>query len=117
LEQACKRYGVSILVGEATRNLIAEEMVLRRLDRSRPKGTTKPEAIYELLGQRGCIPAPLLRATEVFEAAQDLCDRRRWAEASRLFQEAVQLRGGHDPPADRLWRRCERLRVRSSSPS
>jgi adenylate cyclase len=115
LEQACAFYGTSLLVGEATRNMIADEMVLRRLDRLR-LGTGGPfETVYELLGEKGSVAAKVVRAAEVFEAAQELHDRRRWAEAACLFRQVLQLRGGNDAPAARLLRRCERLRDRSST--
>jgi adenylate cyclase len=114
LEQSCTYYGVSILVGEETRNRIADEMVLRRLDQIRLKGKAESIAIYELLGEKGSIPAKLVRAAEVFEAAQEHYDCRRWAEAAYLFRQALELRGGNDLPALRLWRRCTRLQGRSS---
>jgi adenylate cyclase len=104
LEQACRHYGVSILVGEATRDLLADEMLLRRLDRIDFNGRT--EAVHELLGERLSVAASLLRATEVFEEALDLCDGRRWAEAAPLLRQTLRLRGG-DRTAQRLLRRCE----------
>jgi adenylate cyclase len=109
-EQVCAHLGVSILVGGATRNLIADQIVLRRLDRIHLEGRARAEPTYEILGERGLLPAEEIRAAEVFDTAQDLYDRRRWAEAADLFRQALQMRGGDDPPALRLWRLCERLR-------
>jgi adenylate cyclase len=117
LEQACAPHGVSILVGEATRDLIAGEMVLRRLDRILLEGRTGTAAIYELLGEKRSTAAKVVRAAEVFDAAQELCDRHRWAEAASLFRQALRMRGGDDPPAWRLSRLCARLRDSSSSRS
>ena len=108
LEQACKHYGSSILVSEATHSLIADKMVLRRLDRIRPKGKAKAECIYELVGQQGCIEPEMERAVRLFTEAQDLREGGRWSEAARLFREVLRLRSGKDPPAARLLSRCER---------
>ena len=113
LEQACVRFGVPILVGEATRELIADEMVLRRLGRVRLKGKRESQVIYELLGEKDRVPAQLVQAAEAFEAADELYDHRRWAEAAVLFREAVRFRSD-DVSAARLWRRCERRLAGSS---
>ena len=107
LEEACEGYGVSILVSDATRDLIADEMVLRRLGRSRIKGRAVPEVVYELLGEKGRVSARQVRAAKVFEAALDMFERRRWCDAAGLFREAAALRRG-DPTTLRLWRRSQR---------
>ena len=110
LEEVCEDYGVSILVSEATRNLIADEMILRRLGRNRLKGRAESEAVFELLGERGRIPARQVRAAKLFETALELFEQRRWSDAGGLFRRAAQLRSG-DSNALRLWRRCEQRRA------
>jgi adenylate cyclase len=113
LERACKHYGTSIIVSETTHHLVADKMVLRRLDRVRPKGRAKPEWIYELVGQQGCIEPELDRSVHLFTEAQDLREAGRWSEAARLFREVIRLRSGDDAPAARLLRRCENLARRT----
>ena len=49
LEGLTKQYGVGILVGEATRDAVAD-VVFREIDRVRVKGKDEPVAVYEPLG-------------------------------------------------------------------
>ncbi len=49
LEGLTKEYGVSMIVGEATR-AACPDMVFRELDRVMPKGTTEPVAIFAPVG-------------------------------------------------------------------
>ena len=109
LEQRCKKYGVAILVGEATRDLIAGDMILRRIDTVHPKGDGR-EAIYELLGARSTAPPAMIRAAEAYEAALALHDRGCFSAAAKLLRRSQNLR--EDAAAARLLRRCERRRSR-----
>ena len=111
LEQACKRYGTAILVSEATHDLIASEMVLRRIATVRPKGNVGRESIFELLGPRGDAAPEVLRAAEGYEAALRLYDDGRWRAAAKQLRKT---RNPHAPPdraAKLLLRRCNRLLV------
>jgi class 3 adenylate cyclase len=107
LEQSCKTYGVSILVSETTRDMIASEMTLRRIGVGRPKGNVGSEAIYELLGSRDDTPPELVRAAEVYEAALELYDAGRWDAAATLLRRGMAPEGPRDRAAERLLRRCE----------
>ena len=50
LEGITKQYGVGIIVGETTRNLLQTAFVFRELDRVRVKGKVEPIGIYQPLG-------------------------------------------------------------------
>jgi adenylate cyclase len=50
LEGITKEYGVGIIIGERTRELLGKEVVCRELDRVRVKGKEEPVAIYEPIG-------------------------------------------------------------------
>jgi adenylate cyclase len=54
LEGLTKEYGLSMIVGEATRAACAD-MVFRELDRVMPKGTTEPVAIFAPVGPSGAV--------------------------------------------------------------
>jgi class 3 adenylate cyclase len=108
LERTCKTYRVPILVSEETRNMIASEMVLRRIGAGHPKGKVGSEPIYELLGPHGTTPPELVRAAEVYEAALELHDAGRWNAAARLLRHESDRHGPRDRAAERLLRRCER---------
>jgi adenylate cyclase len=53
LEGANKEYDTSIMISEATWDLVAEKFVARELDRIRVVGKQKPVRIYELLASAG----------------------------------------------------------------
>lgn len=109
LEQACKVYAVPILVGQATRDLIASEMVMRRIDTVQPKGNVSTETVFELLGPTGSTSPQVLRAAEIYETALDLYNRNRWAAAAKLLERAARQEKMADPASERLLRRCKRL--------
>ncbi|MBU0476295.1 MAG: adenylate/guanylate cyclase domain-containing protein [Bacteroidetes bacterium] len=50
LESANKLYGTSIMISEAIYQKVAEEVVVRTIDKIVVKGKTKPIIVYELLG-------------------------------------------------------------------
>lgn len=54
LEGLTKEYGVSMIVGEATR-AACPDMVFRELDRVMPKGTTEPVAIFAPIGPSAAV--------------------------------------------------------------
>jgi adenylate cyclase len=54
LEGLTKEYGVSMIVGEATR-AACPDMVFRELDRVMPKGTTEPVAIFAPVGPAAAV--------------------------------------------------------------
>ena len=56
LEKACETYGAATLVSEATQELIASEMIVRRIDSIHHKSIPS-NTIYELLGPRDSTPS------------------------------------------------------------
>jgi len=74
LEGITKQYGVGIIVGENTRNLV-KEFLYRELDHVRVKGKDKPVAIYE----------PVALASDASKALQD--EVRLFHEVRRLYRK------------------------------
>ncbi len=74
LEGLTKQYGVEIIVGEKTRNLV-KDFLYRELDHVRVKGKDKPVAIYE----------PLALVSEASKALQD--EVRLFHEVRRLYRK------------------------------
>lgn len=109
LERSCKTYGVPILVSEATRDLIAGEMLLRRIGTVHPKGHVGVEAIYQLLAPRSGASPEVLRSVEIYEAALDLHDHGEWGRAAQLLRRSMQTGAAPDRTAERLLHRCESL--------
>ena len=53
LESITKEYGVGIIVGEVTREILKKEFVFRELDRVKVKGKDQSVTIYEPVGLEG----------------------------------------------------------------
>jgi len=90
LEGANKEYGGRILVSEATIASAAGAIEAREIDRLVTLGQTRPQPVYEIMARKG----------ELTAAQVELCDRyaeglaawrtRRWDEARRAFEAALQ---------------------------
>jgi len=74
LEGITKQYGVGIIVGEETREVVKKDFVLRELDRVRVKGKADPVGIYEPLGLEGQV------------AKADLDELKLWNQALRAYR-------------------------------
>jgi adenylate cyclase len=73
LEGRTKYYGVGILVGEPTRNLV-KDMIFREVDRIKVKGKEEAITIYEALGLEG----------EIDRAAHD--ELKLWTQTLRAYR-------------------------------
>lgn len=80
LEGLTKRYGVTMLVGEATRAAVSD-VVFRELDRVRVKGKDAPVAIYEPLGVQGEVPRERLDRAKLFQQALKFYRAQDWDKA------------------------------------
>ena len=74
LEGITKHYGVGIIVGERTRELLGKEIVFRELDRVRVRGKEAPVTIFEPVGLEG----------QIGKERQD--DLRLWNQALRAYR-------------------------------
>ena len=74
LEGITKQYGVGMIVGEATRELLKKEFVFRELDRVRVKGKEDPVGIYEPVGEEGKV------------AREDMEEIKLWNQALRAYR-------------------------------
>ena len=74
LEGITKQYGVGIIAGEGTRDLVKKDFVFRELDLVKVKGKDKPVGIFEPLGIEGAV------AKEVLE------ENRLWNQALRAYR-------------------------------
>jgi adenylate cyclase len=108
LEGACKVYGVSVLVGEETFARAGEGIVFREVDTLRVVGKSRPVRTYEVVGERGAVPAERLAALETFARGLEGYKKRDWAGAGRVFE------GLADDPAARLY--AERCRALAADP-
>lgn len=81
LEGITKQYGVGILVGEGTRDLVRKDFVFREIDLVKVKGKDKPVAIYEPLGVEGAVPEEVLDANKLWNQALRAYRAQDWDQA------------------------------------
>ncbi|MDP2821258.1 MAG: adenylate/guanylate cyclase domain-containing protein [Sulfuritalea sp.] len=74
LEGITKQYGVGMIAGESTRELLKKEFVFRELDRVRVKGKEDPVGIYEPVGEEGKV------------ASEDMEEIKLWNQALRSYR-------------------------------
>ncbi|MBI9097570.1 MAG: hypothetical protein JEY91_03785 [Spirochaetaceae bacterium] len=94
LESLAKVYGVAILVSEATRNLVEDSFLFRKIDRVIVLGKTIPVTIYELIStNRGGAP-PIRKWVEIFEKGLDAYFAQNWSQAYGYFSESLEIHQG-----------------------
>lgn len=92
-----KAYGTSILATQAVVERVGDRFVFREVDLVSPAGTTRPVALFELLGGAGSVDDAVLRDLEGWTRALSAFRQREWQRAAAGF---AALRGG--TTADRL---------------
>ena len=111
IEGINKQYGTRILVGESTRQAVAENMLTRPVDRVIVKGQSRPEPIHELIAQRAAAsPAQLDLARATTEAFTAYLEQR-WEEAEAGYRRCLKY-SSEDPLARLFVERCQALRGR-----
>lgn len=80
LEGITKQYGVSVIVGENTRNAVAD-FVYRELDHVRVKGKDKPIAIFEPIGLVAEVDKATLEELKLFHEMRRLYRKQNWDQA------------------------------------
>ena len=88
LEGQNKMYGTRILVGDATRNLVHDRFVFRKVDVVRVQGKLKPNAIYELIDEG---PADEKKALLIkqYEAAFSHYCRKEWDASEKILLDVL----------------------------
>lgn len=89
LEGITKQYGVGIIVGEGTRELLGDRFVLRELDRVRVKGKAEPVGIYEPLGVAGQVAAAQMEQLQLWNQALQAYRAQDWDRAEMLLLNLV----------------------------
>jgi adenylate cyclase len=80
LEGLTKHYGVSMMVGEATRAALPD-LVYRELDRVRVKGKDEPVTIFEPLGVQAELRKEVLDRLKLFQQALKFYRAQEWDKA------------------------------------
>ncbi|MDO8400869.1 MAG: adenylate/guanylate cyclase domain-containing protein [Bradyrhizobium sp.] len=107
LEGANKEYGTDIIIGEETRRLAGDQILVRELDRLTVYGRAQGIAVYELLGmaEDGAVLPPCMT---LYESGLSAYRDRHFEQAAELFEQALQARDA-DQPARLMLERCRDL--------
>lgn len=81
LEGITKQYGVGIIVGEGTRDLVKKDFVFRELDLVKVKGKDKPVGIFEPLGLEGQVSKEVLEENRLWNQALRAYRAQDWDQA------------------------------------
>ncbi len=88
LESITKKYGVGIIVGEATRNAV-KDVVYRELDLVQVVGKMEPVTMYEPLGLEGQVPQNVLTDLEAWQQALRCYRQREWDQSEQILRDLV----------------------------
>ncbi len=107
LEGANKEYGTEIIIGEETRRLAGDRVLVRELDRLMVYGRAGGLTIYELLGMTEHGGSPL-GWIKLYECGLSAYRARDFAGAMRFFQQVLADRVS-DQPARIMLERCSQF--------
>ncbi len=122
LESAAKYYGVYTMISGHTFELVENAFEVRQLDRIQVVGKSEPVVVYELLGEKGCIPDEYAVVLEPYLRGLDLYYRGEWEDAEKVLAEAEALEPyrhvapGAMSPSARLLDYCRRYRLQPPGP-
>lgn len=113
LEGITKFYGVGIIVGETTRQTVAD-VLFRELDLVRVKGKHQAIAIYQPLGLIDQLPPQIVAATERYHLALAAYRQQRWDEAASMLNDLQA-----ESPEDQLYQLYQQriLQYRQTPPA
>ena len=106
LESANKIYGSEIIIGDATRRLAGDGIVVRELDRLAVHGRAGGQVIYELLAMAGESATPDWVAS--YEAGLAAWRAKDFTRAIGCFESAIAARGG-DAASARMIALCRAM--------
>lgn len=105
-ESGQKIYGTAIMVNEAIHEAVKDKVESRRLDIIQVVGKEEPVTAYEILERTGDLPQLKQDVLGLYNQGLELYDRFEFAEARRLFEQAVSV-DATDGPSALYADRCE----------
>ncbi len=94
LEGLTREYGVGIIVGQGTRDLVGDG-VFRELDKVKVKGKDEPVAIFELVGMAGAVDKALLEEIELWQKCLRHYRAQEWDEAELALSNLSRINPNH----------------------
>jgi adenylate cyclase len=90
LESLNKVYGTGILICQTTRERARDDIEAREVDVIRVVGKDDPVRVFEVLGERASVPAPVLEMRGHFEAGLAAYRARAYGDARAAFRRALE---------------------------
>jgi len=106
LEGVNKQYGTWVLMSDITYEDTGEDFVVRKMDKVRVVGISKPVRLYELVDLKREIDKNTQAGIDAFEKAHDLFENKQWEEALAGFEKVLELIP-EDGPALAFSKRCK----------
>ncbi len=91
LEGITKQYGVGIIVGESSRELLKTAFVFRELDKVRVKGKDEPVGIYEPVGEEGKVGSEALDELKLWNQTLRVYRAQDWDQAEVLLMNLTRI--------------------------
>lgn len=110
LEGANKIYGSTSLASEATIKAAGDAVEVREIDRVVVVGQTNPEAVFEIMGRKDELGENQLQLRARYAEGLAAYRARRWDDARRGFDAALEAVPG-DGPSIALARRVEQFQA------
>jgi class 3 adenylate cyclase len=104
LEHANNHYGTRILASDAVVASLGADFDVREVDRMIVAGQTSAVTVYEIMGRTGDLTLDQLRLRELYAEGLAAYRARRWDDAKRLLDEALQAVPGDGPSSTLLHR-------------
>ena len=105
LEGANKEYKTSIMISDATYNLVKDHFVVRELDLLRVKGKLTPTKVFELICRKDELDAKHTEYISIYNEGLALYREQKWDEAIIKFKMTLQLKE-NDGPSMLYIKRC-----------
>ncbi|KRR30091.1 adenylate/guanylate cyclase domain-containing protein [Bradyrhizobium retamae] len=110
LENVNKIYGSHSLVSEATMTAAGDAVESREIDRLVVAGQTRPETVFEIIGRAGELTEKQLALLARYAEGLTAYRARRWDDARRAFQAALEAVPG-DGPSKAMAQRVENFQA------
>jgi adenylate cyclase len=91
LESITKQYGVGIIAGEGTYELVKKDFVFRELDRVKVKGKDEPVGIYEPVGPVGKVGEEEMEELKLWNQALGAYRAQDWDQADVLLLNLTRI--------------------------
>ena len=107
-EGLTKYYGVGVVIGERTHELVKDQIHCRTVDKVKPKGKNQAVKIFEPIATKGMAgESEIMTHIDSFEKAWKLYDEGSFSKALELFKKCLAERSSGDGLCELYIERCE----------